>query len=190
MKNYTPAELKVMDDFADYRLHEGDRLLKEEAFEQAGEAYREALSLCQRLFRTQALESLHSVGACMGKLVEAALTRGDRETAVEWIRKMTPIMVCAALCSGEADTHRKAAKACVRQAIYEEDGWTTYRLYQQALAYYEEIPLGEYTRQDSIRTMEVLGELCLLALRLDERDDYRTYFDLWQELWVENCEVQ
>ena len=40
MKNYTPAELKVMDDFADYRLHEGDRLLKEEAFEQAGEAYK------------------------------------------------------------------------------------------------------------------------------------------------------
>ena len=190
MKNYTPAELKVMDDFADYRLHEGDRLLKEEAFEQAGEAYREALSLCQRLFRTQALESLHSVGACMGKLVEAALTRGDRETAVEWIRKMTPLMVCGALCSGEPDAWREAAKACVRQAIYEEDGWTTYRLYQQALEHYEAVPEEEWSRDDIIRKLDILGELCLLALRLDERDDNNTYFDLWQELWVENCEVQ
>ena len=189
MKNDVLAELKVMDDYADYRLYEGDRLLKEEAFEQAGEAYREALSLCQRLFRIQALESLHSVEACMDKLVEAALTRGDRKTAVEWIRKMTPLKVCGALCSEEPDAWREAAKACVRQAIYEEDGWTTYRLYQQALAYSEEIPLGEWTRQDSIRTLDILGELCLLALRLDERDDYSTYFDQWQELLLETNDI-
>ena len=189
MKNYTPAELRVVDDYADYRLHEGDRLLKEEAFEQADEAYQEALALCRRLFQAQALEPLRSVEACMGKLVDAALTRGDRKTAVEWIRKMTPLKVCGALCSEEPDAWREAAKACVRQAIYEEDGWTTYRLYQQALAYHEEVPEEERTRKDSIRTMEILGELCLLALRLDEREDYCAYFDQWQEILLEECDI-
>lgn len=182
-------EIKMLEDYGVHRLDEGDRLLKEEAFERAGEAYREALSIRQRLFLDYAFESLHSVEACMDKLVEAALTRGDRKTAVEWIRKMTPFKVCGALCSEEPDAWREAAKTCVRQAIYEEDGWTTYRLYQQALAYSEEVPLGEWTRQDSIRTLDILGELCLLALRLDERDDYCTYFDQWQELLLETSDI-
>ena len=189
MMNMNRDEIKMLEDYGVHRLYEGDRLLKEEAFEQAGEAYREALSIRQRLFQAQALEPLRSVEACMGKLVDAALTRGDRKTAVEWIRKMTPLKVCGALCSEKTDAWREAAKACVRQAIYEEDGWTSYRLYQQALAYHEEVPEEERTRKDSIRTMEILGELCLLALRLDERGDYCAYFDQWQEILLEECDI-